>query len=313
MPQWSRRQVLAGAVAAAAGVGVLGSACSRRGLPAVERLSLATGPAGAVYREMGAALAQVWNRVLGADVVRSIYTDAAVDNIRLLRTDEADLGFVNVDVVQDTDAPGLRALFRVFDSVVHLVVPQGSPVQRLEDLAGRRVAVGLPGSGTRFTCSRLLAAAGVEVQVVTLGQDEAAQALRSGEVEAAFSLTAMPTPALVSLIADAGAGYRFVDLGDVSARLIEEFPLEYLDVTISGAVYPGITSVSALAVPTLMLAHPTIGDDVAELLTRTVIEEVEALRELRPEAGQINVRTAVATSPVPLHPGAVAYFRWIKA
>lgn len=305
----SRRTVLCGALGCA-GLLALGG-CSGPAPPEVDRLRLATGPAGAVYREMGGALAQVWNEVWGREVVEVVPTDASVDNRDLLLAGEVQLGFVNVDVGQ-ADRDRLPALLRVFDSVVHLVVREDSPVTSMADLQGRRVALGLPGSGTRFTCERLLENAGVSVEVESLSQADAAEAIVDGEVEAVFSLTAMPTPALTWLLEESGHRYRFVDLQEPSAGLQAAHPGEYLSVTISSAVYPGVSPANSLAVSTLLLTIPELSDDLARFLTSTVIEQAETLRERRPEAGQINPRTAVATAPIPLHPGAADYFRSVK-
>lgn len=304
-----RRTVLA-AILSAAGLVTLGG-CSDPTPPAVDRLRLATGPPGAVYREIGAAFAQIWNAAFGGDVVEVIPTDAALQNSLMLRAGEAELGFVNVDVAQ-TEAPMLVALFRAFDSVLHLVVPVSSPVTSVADLQDRSVAMGLAGSGTRFTAERLLRAVGVTVEPRDLSQADAAEALRAGHVDALMSLTAMPTPAISSLVEGPGPAVRFLDLADPAAALIRRHPEQYLGVAINAAVYPGIEPVSTLAVPTLLTSMPDLTDDIATFLVATVFEHAEQLRALRPEAGQLNLRTAIATVPVPLHPAAAGYFRSVK-
>lgn len=303
-----RRRTMLGAGLGAL-VGTL-AACSGDPVPRVARLHLATGPPGAVYREMGAALAEVWNEALGAEVVQVLPSDAAVQNRRMLLAGEADLAFVNTDVAQDgTD--DLVALLRVFDSVLHLVVPQHSTIRSLADLQGRAVGLGLPSSGTRFVCERLLSLAGVSVGVLDLSQSDAAAAILAGTADAMFSLTAMPTPAITGLI-EGPESFRFIDLTDAAASLRSAHPGVYLQVTISAALYPGIAPVASLAVPTLLMTLPEFPDDVARFLTAVVMERSEDLRDLRPEASQINPRTAIATAPARLHPAAADYFRSVK-
>ncbi|MGO1316960.1 MAG: TAXI family TRAP transporter solute-binding subunit [Cellulomonadaceae bacterium] len=312
-PGISRREALRllGALAAAgAGAAVLGG-CSRA-LPAPQPLRLATGPAGAVYREMGGALVELWNEVWDAPAVTQVLTGASVDNLALLLSGEVELGLVNVDVAAERRTE-VRALLRIFDSVLQVVVPAASPVRRLADLDGLPVSVGLPGSGTRFLTDRLLEAAGIEVRAIELGQLDASHALLADEVEAFITLTAMPTPAVEWLLDQPGEGFRFLNLEDEAARLHAAHRGEYLDVVVSTAVYPGAATTPTVAVPTLLAARPDLPDDVAELLVRTTLEEAARLRSLRPEAWQINPRTAVATAPVPLHPGAAAWLRSVKA
>lgn len=308
-PSITRREALQVLGLAAAGALVL-AGCSRPE-PAPPRLRLATGPAGAVYREMGAALIALWNDTWGVESVHAVLTGASVDNLGLLLDDEVELGFVNADVA-GPHRNELRSLLRAFDSVVQVLVPVGSSVHTFADLAGLRVSLGLPGSGTRFVADRLLELSATSVVPSGLGQQEAAHALAEGRIDALVSLTAMPTPAVSWLLDQPGEGYRFVPLGPVVSRMHEEFPAEYVDVTISQAVYPGAAPTPTIAVPTLLVARPDLPDDVARFLTRTTIEGAATLRDARPEAWQINPRTAIATSPVPLHPGSAAWFRAVK-
>lgn len=333
----SRRRLLQWS-ALAAGVVATSGALAGCGIsedpPEVDRLRLATGPAGAVYREMGAALADLWNEAWGREVIQLVATEAAVENLQLLNEERVELAFINVDVLASEDT-GHRALLRIFDSVLHLMVPVDSAIETLADLVGARVAAGLAGSGTRFISDRLLRAAELTVatasdavsagvpavELIDLAQDDAAAGLAAGEVDAILSLTAMPTPALTDLFADDGA-YRFVDLTEPLQALQAAHPDEYLSVTISGAVYPGVEAVTAPGVPTLIAVGATdrgddrisrqITDEIARFLTRTVIEGAAELRAVRPEAAQINVRTAVATTPIELHLASAGYFRSIK-
>ncbi|SNS42167.1 TAXI family TRAP transporter solute-binding subunit [Rhodococcoides kyotonense] len=303
----NRRSLLLGALGVAAG----GVACSRPAIPDVGSLRLATGPAGATYRETGTALADRWNAVLGREVVSIVETDAAVDNARMLDDRAVELGFVNSDVA----APyrdRFVALFRVFDSVLHLAVKIGGPVRTLQDLPGRRVAMGLTNSGTRFTAQRLLGAVGIDVAPLSYGQNEAADALLRDEVDAVFSLTAMPTPAIDGLVAassSSGRGIEFVDLTTETDQVQTAFPGEYLPVVISGTVYPGVPSSRTFAVPTLVLVRNDFPFDLAKFLTHHTFDSAEALSANRPEADQINPRTGAATTPMTLHPGSAAWFR----
>ncbi|OZF05473.1 MULTISPECIES: TAXI family TRAP transporter solute-binding subunit [Nocardiaceae] len=304
-----RRTLLAGV--SAVSLAALLPACSSRPVPSVDSMLLATGPAGATYRETGTALAERWNDALARDVVDIVETDAAVDNAALLTAGSVDLGFVNADVAKPY-ASDFSALFRVFDSVLHLAVMADGPVRTLQDLPGMRVAIGLPGSGTRFTALRLLDSAGLAVTPLSYGQDDAARALLSGELDAVFSLTAMPTPALDSLVKNASASGRaveFLDLAVETEAVRSAFPGEYVGVVISRTVYPDIASSRTLAVPTFVLVRNEFPRDLARFLTASTFENVRALSVNRPEADQINPRTGAATTPIPLHPGAADWFR----
>lgn len=310
MTRMTRRELLRVALGAGIAAAVVPMTACADGPPRPPgRLTLATGPAGAVYRELGAALAREWNAAWGSQVVRTVETDAAVENARLVLAGEAELGLVNVDVAR-AEAVELTAVARVFDSVLHVVVRADGPVRSLPDLAGRRVGLGAAGSGTRFTAWRLQAIAGIDVRRVDLTQQAGAEALLAGEIDALVSLTAMPTPALVWL--SERASIEFLPVPEQADRLIAAHPLEYAPATITRAVYPGAEPAATFAVPTVLACRADLDDRIAGFLARVMLERAGALADVRPEARQLHARTAVATSPMPLHPGAAAWFASVK-
>lgn len=309
MPTVSRRAALRGGLALPAVLALppLLAACGDSPPPVPDRFRLATGPAGAVYREIGQAYAGVLDEAWGREVVQVVHTDAAVENARLLIAGEAEIGLVNVDVAAD-HPDDLRALARVFDSVVHLVVTADSPVRSLADLDSRAVAAGLDESGTRFVLERMLAHAGVRADIRTLSQADSVAALLDGEVEAVASLTGMPTPAIVEL-AESPQPTRLVDFSAEIGGIVEAYPLDYLAVVIPATMYPPMAAATTLAVPTLLVVPTAMPDELARFCVDVLFDRAVDLSAVRPEASQINPRTGAATTPIPLHPGARAWFR----
>lgn len=296
----------------AAGFGTALAALSLSGCapeaPAPRPFRLATGPEGAVYRELGAAYAQLVNREWPQAQLEVLHTQATVENLRLLADGGAECGFANVDAA--VALPQLRALARVYDSVLQVVVPSGSPIRSLRELHGRPVAFGLELSGTAFTAGAVLRLLGVEAQQVHLSQRDSVAALETGLVAAAASVTGIPTPAIQQL--NARIPVRFVDAADVAEEVVAAAALSYFAVRIPDTTYPGMGTVTALAVPTILAAHERLPDAVAERLTGVFFEHAAELSSLRPEASRINPRSGAATTPVPLHAGAAAWFRRAK-
>nr|WP_255661100.1 TAXI family TRAP transporter solute-binding subunit [Pseudonocardia sp. ICBG1293] len=206
MSGWSRRDVLlgGGALAGALLAGGALTGCAPPPRPP-EPFRLATGPEGAVYREIGSALAGLLDREWGREVVEVVHTDSAPENVALLTSGRAELGFVNVDVALAHPEP-VVALARVFDSVLHALVPAASPARDVRDLDGLTLACGAPLSGTRFVTERLLEVAGVRATLRSHTQADSVRAFRAGEVDGVLSLTGMPTPAVTSSPRPAGSG-----------------------------------------------------------------------------------------------------------
>ncbi|MEE1621043.1 TAXI family TRAP transporter solute-binding subunit [Zafaria sp. J156] len=304
-PRPTRRSLLAGLLA----LPLAASGCANGTERPGRTLRLATGPEGAVYREMGQALAGLLNRKWGAGSVEVVFTDASQENIRLLNTGQAEIGFVNTDTGAE-QGPGLRALARVYDSVMHCAVRVDSSVHRLADVDGLVVAGGQDESGTRYTLGRLLERAGTSVELRTMTQSESVRALLDGGVDALFSLTGMPTPALQEAVR--AGRIRLVDLADEAADVVAAFPLEYVAVTIPAVTYGTPEPVGALGVPTLLAVHGSMEDAEAHLLTAALYDVAAELSTIRPEALQISKTFGIATVPLPLHPGARAYYQESK-
>lgn len=299
-----RRGVLAAGLAGAL-LPALG--CEGPQVPAPDSpLRLATGPEGAVYREIGQAIADVVNREWPQAQLELLYTDASWENIRLLNRGEVELVLMNIDIAE-SEGSGALALGRLFESVFHVVVPADAGVRSLWDLDGREIACGLPLSGSRFTAQAIFEVVGIRPRLRDYSQAASATALMDGEVEAVVSLTGMPTPALAQL--GEHGGFALLSLADVVEEVVAATPMHYMPVTVPVSMYPGLGSAQTLAVPTLLGADARLPEEIAWRLTGLVFDHAAELSQVRPEAGQINVRTGAATVPVPLHPGAARWFR----
>lgn len=307
-PRLPRRTVLLGTA-----VGALGSlaACTSQPVHPLPELVLATGPPGAVFREIGGALADALARQLPGTKVTARPSSASVENLRLLTSGAAQLALAALDAVASpTPAQGVTAVGRLYDSFLHLVVPGSSAVTSLADLAGHTVALGAVDSGTEFTAQRLLQPHGVAVHEVRLTQAESADALAQGRIDAFFTLTGIPTPAITSLARRTTV--RLVPLPDEANALAADYPGRYLPATIPATTYEGVPPCPTVAVPNLLLARSDLPDDVVEVVTATAFTEPDRIAVGHPEARRINVRTGIATGPVPLHPGAQRWFRSVK-
>ncbi|GIF62772.1 C4-dicarboxylate ABC transporter substrate-binding protein [Asanoa ishikariensis] len=296
-------------------VGGLLVGCTPDPQPGTVQLRLATGPAGAVYRRIGGALAaHITEQVPGATVT-TVPSGASTDNIRMLRANTVQLGLSSLDAVITTGgtAPdGISAVCRLYDSHLHLVVMAGSAIDEFADLAGKRVSLGAHDSGTEFTSLRALALGPVDADGRNLSQAESAAALRAGEIDAMFSLTGVPTPAITELAQQ--HPIRLIPLDRQADALVTAYPGPYAPATIPGTAYAGVPATRTVAVPNVLLARNDLSDDLVYAITDTIFTQTitAASRgdaEAIPEAWQINVRTGISTGSIPLHPGAAQWFR----
>ena len=174
-------------------------------------LTLATGSPEGAYHAYG----QRYQEVLARDgiTVTLVASAGTVENLALLQgTAEgaarpADLAFVQSGIGDPAGSPDLVALASLYYEPLWVFVRGDEPVTRLTALAGRRIAVGAEGSGTRHVALALLAANGIAAGdahgtvVSDLGGGKAADALAAGALDAAVFVTAKYRPMLSDLMA----------------------------------------------------------------------------------------------------------------
>lgn len=273
---------------------------------------IATGSRNAVYYALGSALARVIDQDLPNTDASVLVTAASAENLQLVASGRAEVGFTQADVLVTggVPAPSMVALARVYDDLLHLVVRGDSPIRTLEDLAGRKVSVGAQGSGTAVTVRRLLTVArarGIDERQLNL--DDSVAALTARDIDAFFFSGGLPVAGIKEL--SAAVPTRLVDLSKWAGDLRKTYSDVYVvrDVPLSAYRMPAVATV---AVPNLLVVASSMDEDLAFDLTRLLLERREVLAAAHPAAERLDIRSAIATLPVPLHPGAARYYRSIK-
>jgi len=278
------------------------------------RLRITTGVAGAVYNQLGTALSQAWSAELG--ITSEVQTSAGSgENLDRLLAGQSDIGISAADAAADRaaqpDGRRLRALARMHDDYIQVVVPAGSRVQQLSDLRGLRVSVGPSDSGVRLVADRLLAIAGLshdtDLDRRELALDQAADALARGGIDAFFWSGGLPTEQVQQLAQR--MPIRIVDLSGVIAAVLRQYPAVYQSATLPASAYRLATPVTTLTVPNFLLVTDSMAGDVAEALTEGVFAAQSSLAAANRAARSIDVRSGIETVPIPLHSGALAYYR----
>lgn len=278
------------------------------------RIRIATGSPTAVYHAFGQSLAAVLNRELPGVRASVVVTAASAENVRLVGSGAAELGFTQADVLDTnpTGPPKVLAVARVYDDLLHLVTTAGGPIRDVTDLRGRRVSVGAPGSGTEITATRLLEVArlgGDQVRQEHLGLDDSVAALRAGRIDAFFFSGGLPVRGVKGL-ADA-TSIRLVDLGEWTEPLRRTYREVYVSRDIPRSVY-GVDPVTTVANPNYLIVRADLPEPLVREVTRLLMERRAELAAAHPAAGRMSPRSAIATTPLPLHPGAADWYRSAK-
>lgn len=276
-------------------------------------MRIATGSPTAVYHAIGTALSGIIDRELPDTRASVLVTAASAENLEMVADGRAEVGFTQADVLVTggESKPGMVALARVYDDLLHLVVRADSRVTELGDLRNKRVSVGARGSGTTVTADRLLTVAGMSqsIQRRELSLDDSMAALRAKEIDAFFFSGGLPVTGIRQLSAEVGT--RLIDLSTWASELRRVYSDVYVVRDVPASAY-AMPAVSTVAVPNLLVASERMPEDLAYDLTRLLMERRAALATAHPAAERLDLRAAIATLPVPLHPGAARYYRSVK-
>jgi TRAP transporter TAXI family solute receptor len=289
------------------------------------RVVLATGTRAGVYQKYGEELQDALAVDMPDLTVRLRESQGSGQNVALVARGEADFAIAAADAVEEyrdkssTNADQLRGVARLYDDYLHLIVPVGSPVERVSDLKGLRVGVGPDSSGVQLIADRVLRAVGLDPKTDVIpyndGIDSGPDKLRRGEIDAFFWSGGLPTKGLTELAKH--FDYRFVPIdGDLVTALHRQGDMShhYRAVTMPASAYPGVKGgpVQTLAVSNLLITRRDTDPELTEWITRTVIRSRDEIGEIVHSAQSVDVRTAIVTDPLPLHEGARNYYRSVK-
>lgn len=311
-----RRALLAGG---AGGLGaVLLGGCGSADTEATGTLRIATGSTGAVYYAYGKAIADLAKRRLPKVNASVLTTNASEENVHFVLTSRADVGFTQSDTAGDGNrtAPGqLAALARIYDDYVHLVVARDGPIKTVGDLRGRRVSVGASGSGTAGTAGHILdvAGGGLKAAIVprSLNLDDSVKALKAGQIDAFFFSGGLA----VGLIQGLAKAFpiQLIALDQLVQPMRAQFGDYYTERVVPASAYQGITPTVVIGIANYLVVRVSMPEPLAYGVTRLLFEGRDELAKAHQAAARLNIRAAISTPPLPLHPGAVRYYRAQKA
>jgi len=296
-----RALALAAAALLLAGCGGNSTVGSKEPEPPRETLTIATGGKGGIYAVYGATLAKEITRKLDGYRGRAIETTGSVQNLLRLRDGKAQIALTLGDTALDAvegrekfDQPvRLRALAQIYPSYVQLITTPTAGIRTLEDLQGKRVSVGSPGSGTEVVAERMLDVAGVEPQRTRLGVAESAAALEAGDVDAFFWSGGVPTDAITEL--SKRHELALVDLSRWTREMRTRWGGVYERAAIPAGTYGLAEAVQTVTIPNYVVVDEHMDAGLAYDLTKllTVTDQDQAQHVI---------------APVGLHPGAQDYY-----
>lgn len=271
-------------------------------------LRFSAGTAGGTYSAFAQAMSDVFGEIDGPSI-EVLPSAGANENAARLARGEADFGLIQSDT---SLGPDTAVVARLFPEAFHLVVREGSGIESVNDLRGKRVGTMAEGSGSEVLFRLLLSHYEIEPDSLTLKpgalMDHAA-AIASGEIDAFFMVVALGNATVEHIIDTTPTQLIPIDQADALAMFDPAFRASIVPVgTYSGERPVPATPIQVITVDSLLAVRSSVPDSVVHAITRSLFEQRQALVRRLPQAAFISQPTEQERLTFGVHPGADLYF-----
>jgi len=306
-------KVIAAAVAV---VAVLSAPAAR----AQAFINVLTGGTSGVYYPLGVAIGKIYSDKIPGVKTQVQATKASVENLILLQQGRGEIAFTLGDSLKaawegDEEAgfksklDKLRTIGAIYPNYIQIVATADSGIKTLADLRGKSLSVGAPKSGTELNSRAILAAAGLSYKdigkVEYLPFAESVDLMKNRQLNATLQSAGLGVASLKDLSTSTE-----ITVVSVPKDVVDKIGPPFVSVMIPANTYTAQDKdVPTAAVINYLVTSSAVSDDLAYQMTKLIFESLPELANSHAVGKEIKLETAAMGSPVPLHPGAIRYYK----
>lgn len=284
-------------------------------------VTIATGGSSGPYNIIGSTLAEVYSQSLHTNS-KTQTTGGSIENLNLLAQDKVEMAFVMSDALNDATMgtgnfknkiENVAQIATLYPNFVQIITSKNSGIKTIEDLKGKRVAVGDQNSGVEKNAKDLLYAFGItydDIKVDYLSYAAAADALQNGRIDAAFLTSGLPNASVLQL--SKTFDLALVEIPAQKAEEISKNKSYFIASRIPIGTYGNTEEVPTMAIKNALVVSKKMSDSDVYELTKTFLENLDKLQISHQAAKGIDIETVAEDMVAPIHPGAKRYYDEIK-
>ena len=283
-------------------------------------INILTGGTSGVYYPLGVAIGKIYSDRIPNVKTQVQATKASVENLILLQQGRGELAFTLGDSLKaawegDEEAgfksklDRLRTIGAIYPNYIQIVATSDSGIKTLSDLKGKSLSVGAPKSGTELNSRAVLAAAGMTYKnmgkVEYLPFAESVDLMKNRQLNATLQSAGLGVASLKDLSTSTE-----ITVVSVPKATVDKIGPPFVSVNIPANTYTGQDKdVPTAAVVNYLVTSSEVSDDLAYQMTKLIFESLPELANAHSAGKEIKLETAAMGSPVPLHPGAIRYYK----
>ena len=289
----------------------------------VERMTMAGGPPAGVFGIFATGIGTFLSKNVPNLDVSIAATGGSVENLRRINSKEAEMAlsfssdtheaFHGLEKFTGKPLTDLRAVGVVFFGVAHLMTYTDSGIRTMEELAGKRVAVGNPGSGTFASAERVFRAVGMwdKINRIPLLGAAAGDAMSEGKADAFFWTG--PEPDRVTMEAATKKPVRAIDVHTPVSKtdFYKQFPY-FARYVFAANSYRGISEdTSSIGVPVIWYVNKDLSPALLQRIVAAAYSKEGNAHMMKVHAGSKDMvaQRALQGVTIPLHKGAEDHWR----
>ncbi len=307
------RLIAAGAVALSFGLGSMPAS-------ATDFINILTGGTSGVYYPLGVALSKIYSDNMKGVKVQVQSTKASVENLNLLQQGRGEIAFALGNSVKsawqgDKEAgfpkklDKLRAIAAIYPNYVQIVASKSSGIKTFQDLKGHSLSVGAPKSGTELNARRIFSAMGMSYKDLSkteyLSFGESVQLMKNRQLDATLQSAGLGVASIKDLASSVP-----IQVVAVPKSVAEKLGAPFIAADIPAGTYDGQDkAVPTLAITNILVTRAGVSDDEAYQMTKQLFEHLPDMVAAHSAAKAISLEKASKGLPIPLHPGAMRYYK----
>jgi len=300
---------------------VLGTAIG--GIAADQKvISIATGGSGGTYYAIGAGISKLVSKYMPGYKLVVQSTGASIENIHLVANKKVDFAIVMPDAAffaytggrefeGKAEYPQLRAVMTGHASLLQGATLQSSGIKNMAGLKGKKIALGAPGSPSKFVSMAALEASGLKLEdyrPTYLTYSEMVQALKDGTITSSMVFAGIPTSSMLDLSTTKKINFLSIEENQY-AYLKKNYPY-YARAVIPANTYSGQDkAVNTISAPSTLITNADVSTETVYLLIKTILDHTDELGQIHKAGNAWDLGDAIEGVAIPFHSGAEQFLK----